>query len=196
MRKRGTEIPDFAIVSDLALIGLRAFFRSLVKYGTRPHFNSPRWRSPFWQTDHLSVHRGRHIPRRRGVRKRVHRREQPGDEFCWKKAGVASAHVGEMWCALDRESILHRPVIFVGVVTIDRRCEGYRRAGQFAGAIRVIADEGWDCAPQARSILDASTIFDRLREAEASPADGTWLIKDLVLDISTVSIWSAGASSG
>jgi hypothetical protein len=40
-------IPDVATVSDLALIGLRAFFRSFVKYGTRPHFSRSRWRSPF-----------------------------------------------------------------------------------------------------------------------------------------------------
>ena len=34
------------MVSDRALIGLRAFFRSFVKYGTRPHFSTSRWRSP------------------------------------------------------------------------------------------------------------------------------------------------------
>jgi hypothetical protein len=39
-------IPDVATVSDRALIGLRAFFRSFVKYGTRPHLRASRWRSP------------------------------------------------------------------------------------------------------------------------------------------------------
>jgi C4-dicarboxylate-specific signal transduction histidine kinase len=32
-------IPDAATLSDLALISLRVFFRSFVKYGTRPHFS-------------------------------------------------------------------------------------------------------------------------------------------------------------
>jgi hypothetical protein len=40
-------IPEVATVSDLALIGFRAFFRSLVKYGTKPHLRTSRWRSPF-----------------------------------------------------------------------------------------------------------------------------------------------------
>ena len=32
------------MVSDRALIGLRAFFRSFVKYGISPHFRESRWR--------------------------------------------------------------------------------------------------------------------------------------------------------
>jgi hypothetical protein len=35
------------MVSDLALIGLRYFFGSFLKYGSRPHFDTSRWRSPF-----------------------------------------------------------------------------------------------------------------------------------------------------
>jgi hypothetical protein len=49
----------------------------------------------------------------------------------------------------------------------------------------MIANGSWDCAPQVRRSLDgdASTIFAWRAETEASPADGAWLIKDLVLDI-------------
>jgi hypothetical protein len=45
------------MVSDLALIGLRAFFGSFVKYGSRPHFKTSRWRSPFacWRTTGASI---------------------------------------------------------------------------------------------------------------------------------------------
>ena len=43
-------MPDLAIVSDLALMGLRAFLRSFVKEGTRPHFSASRCRSPVRQS--------------------------------------------------------------------------------------------------------------------------------------------------
>jgi len=39
-------IPDFVMVSERALIGLRAFFSSFVKYGTKPHVKASRCRSP------------------------------------------------------------------------------------------------------------------------------------------------------
>jgi hypothetical protein len=39
-------MPDFPTLSSLALIAFRAFFRSFVKYGTRPHFKASRWRTP------------------------------------------------------------------------------------------------------------------------------------------------------
>jgi hypothetical protein len=37
---------EVATVSDWALIGFRVFFRSFVKYGTKPHFRAARCRSP------------------------------------------------------------------------------------------------------------------------------------------------------
>jgi len=39
-------IPDLATLSSLTLIGLRAFFKSFVKYGIKPHLSTSRWHSP------------------------------------------------------------------------------------------------------------------------------------------------------
>ena len=44
------------------------------------------------EADDRRIHGRGHVPCRREVWQRVHRREQAGDELCGKKTGVASAH--------------------------------------------------------------------------------------------------------
>jgi hypothetical protein len=81
------------MVSDLALIGLRAFFGSFVKYGSRPHFNCVKVALAVRvQANDRRVHCGRHIPRWREVRQRVHRAEDAREGFSGQEAGVAAPH--------------------------------------------------------------------------------------------------------
>ena len=83
------------------------FFSSFAGYGTKPCVEVP---IAVDKPNDRCVNRRRHVPGRREVGQRIHRREQSSDELSGEETGVAAAHAEAVVTSSDRcHNVLLRP---------------------------------------------------------------------------------------
>ena len=91
------------MVSERALIGLWAFFRSFVKPGHQASLQCVKVSVAVDEPTDRRAHRvGAMFQVGARLARRVHRREPAGDEFRRQKTGIASTHAKEMESAAAR----------------------------------------------------------------------------------------------